>query len=105
MMAMTIRTLISISALSTVCPDSTKTCGLPTTSASAGELQTVLQIVFGIVGALALLMIVISGLRYVLSGDNPDRAGRARSGIVYALVGLVIALTAEAIVTFVIKNL
>src|SRR4051794_24283103 len=79
--------------------------GLPTkTPSDSSELQAILQIVFGIAGALAFLMIVVSGLRYVLAGDNPDRAGRARSGIVYALVGLVIALTAEALVSFVINR-
>jgi hypothetical protein len=79
--------------------------GLPTkTPSDSTELQAVLQIVFGIVGALAFLMIVISGFRYVLSAGNPDRTSRAKNGIVYALVGMVIALLAEAIVTYVVKN-
>lgn len=77
---------------------------LPHTAADPNEIQNILQIVFGIVGALAFLMIVISGLRYVLSAGNPDRTSRAKDGIVYALVGMVIAISAEAIVTFVIGN-
>jgi len=78
--------------------------GLPTTSANTNELQQVLQIVFGIIGALAFLMIVVSGLRYVLSAGNPDRTSRAKNGIIYALVGMVIALLAEALVTYVVKS-
>ena len=69
------------------------------------ELQTILQIVFAIAGALALLMIVVSGLRYILSGGDPNRISKAKDGIIYALIGLLIALTAEAIVSFVVKKL
>lgn len=77
---------------------------LPQVGTGHSEAQTILQFVFGIVGALAFLMIVISGLRYILSADNPDRASRAKNGIIYALVGVAIALSAEIIVTFVVKR-
>jgi len=99
-----IHLLTHIIGLSAVCPDSMQTCGLPTAGASSDELKRVLQIVLGIVGALAFLMIVVSGLRYVLSGDNPDRASRARSGIIFALIGMLIAILAEAIVSFVLNK-
>lgn len=78
---------------------------LPQPNADTNTLQTVLSIVFGIVGALAFLMIVISGLRYILSGGDPQRMSKAKDGIIYALIGLVIAITAEAIVNFVVARL
>lgn len=68
----------------------------------SSELQTVLGIVFGIAGALALLIIIISGVRYILSGGDPQKAAKAREGIIYALVGLVVAISAETIVVFVV---
>lgn len=49
---------------------------LPQGDANSSLLKTILQIVFGIIGAIALLMIVISGLRYVISGGNPDRISK-----------------------------
>lgn len=78
---------------------------LPQAQPNQASLKKILSIVFGIIGALAFLMIVISGFRYVLSAGNADRAKRAREGVVYALVGLVIALSAWAIVGFVVTNL
>jgi len=75
---------------------------LPRQSTNSDMLKTVLSIVFGIVGALAFLMIVISGLRYVLSDGDPGRISKAKNGIIYSLIGLLIALTAEAIVAFVV---
>jgi Type IV secretion system pilin/Family of unknown function (DUF6112) len=78
--------------------------GLPTAAADPNQLHNVLQIVFGIVGALAFLMIVVSGLRYILSAGNPDRTSRAKNGIIYALVGVVIAIVGEALVSYVVTN-
>jgi hypothetical protein len=78
---------------------------LPVVAAGKSELQEVLQIVFAILGALAVLMIVIAGLRFITAQGNPQETGKARSTIVYSVVGLIIALTAEAIVTFVLDKL
>jgi hypothetical protein len=78
---------------------------IPKVGAGSGELKIILDLVFGIVGALSILMITISGLRYVLSAGDPQKAARAREGLIYSLVGLLIALAAGAIVTFVIGSL
>lgn len=78
---------------------------LPTNSTNANTLQTILGIIFGILGAFALLVIVISGFRYILSAGDPEKATKARNGIIYALVGLVVAISADAIVSFVIKRI
>jgi hypothetical protein len=75
--------------------------GLPQPPADTNAIQTILKIVFGAIGAAAILMITISGLRYVVSAGNPERIAKAKNGIIYSLVGIAVALTAEAIVTFV----
>lgn len=77
---------------------------LPKAPTNADQVQNIMAIVFGIAGALALLMIVISGLRLILSSGDPEKANKARSGIIYALAGLAIAITAESIVYFVVKK-
>jgi len=92
-----------IANLSNVCGDS-GSCGLPTTHTDSA-IQNVLTIVFGVVGALALLMIVMGGLRYITADGSPEKAAKARDSVIYALVGLTIALIAEAIVNFVINRL
>jgi hypothetical protein len=50
-------------------------------------------------------MIVVSGLRYILAGGDPQRIAQAKSGVVYALVGLAIAVSAQGIVFFVVNKL
>lgn len=79
--------------------------GLPTTGANEASIATILSIVFGIIGALALLMVVLSGLRYITSDGDPQKASTAKSGIIYALVGLAVAVLAQSIVVFVIRRL
>ena len=79
--------------------------GLPDSSTDAAKVQVILNIVLGIFGAIALLMLVISGLRYITSGGDPGNTAKAKDGIIYSLIGLLIALIAEGIVAFVVGNL
>lgn len=79
--------------------------GLPTGDANQAMLETVLSIVFGIIGALALLIITVSGLRYITAAGDPQKISNAKNGVVYALVGLIIAILAQVIVSFVVKRL
>ena len=78
--------------------------GIPKVNAGTSELQSILSITFGIVAAIAVLIIVIAGFKYVTSTGKSENAARARETIIYAVVGLVISLSAEAIVAFVLSK-
>jgi flagellar basal body-associated protein FliL len=78
---------------------------LPAVSADANALKIILQIVFGVVGSLAVLFVVIGGFKFVLSNGDPNETKKARETIQYAVIGLVLALSAEVIVSFVIKSI
>jgi len=75
---------------------------IPKASTDTPKIKIILGIVFGIAGALALLMIVISGLRFATAAGEPDKIAKARSGIIYALAGLAVAILAESIIFFVV---
>ncbi|MEI6755774.1 MAG: hypothetical protein WCK80_02040 [bacterium] len=79
--------------------------GLPHAAANNGTLQAILQIVFGIAAALAVLMIVIAGFRFIAGVGNPQEVSKARSTILYAVIGLIVAISAEIIVSFTLGNL
>lgn len=64
----------------------------------------VLQLVFGLLGAIALLMVTIGGLKYVSSQGDPQATAKAKNTILYAIVGLVVAIAAFSIVTFVVQS-
>jgi hypothetical protein len=71
----------------------------PTTNA---ELATILSIVFGILGAAAVVMVTIGGIQYAGSQGDPQGTAKAKNTIVYALVGVIIAIFAETIIKFTI---
>lgn len=79
--------------------------GLPVVNASSDQLQQILRLAFGIIAAIAILFVIIGGLRYVISEGDPEATAKARGTIIYALVGLVIAVTAEFLVSFVLNRL
>jgi uncharacterized membrane protein len=54
-----------------------------------------------IIGALSVVMIIVGGLRYVISAGDPKKTADAKNTIVYAISGVVVAVLAFAIVTFV----
>jgi len=78
---------------------------LPHTCANQDTINHVLNIVFVTLGGFALLMLVIGGIRYVFAGGSPDNIKRARSMIIYSLVGLVMVALAAAIVNVVLGRL
>jgi hypothetical protein len=77
--------------------------------ADSGDLNTLLTHIINIfsvlVGAIAVIMIVIGGFRYVISSGNDQAVSGAKNTIIFALVGLVIVALAQFIVHFVIGNL
>lgn len=58
-----------------------------------------------VVGAVAVVMIVVGGLKYTLSGGDASGVKGAKDTIIYAVVGLVIAVFAYSIVNFVLSRI
>jgi hypothetical protein len=79
--------------------------GLPKIAADNDTFYDALTLFFGVVAALAILSIVIAGFNFVTSDGDPEKISRSKKTILLALIGLVIALSAEAIVFLVLRNL
>jgi hypothetical protein len=79
---------------------------IPTsTPVEPGSLsENLLPIVFALIGAISLLYVVIGGFRYVISAGEPGNTQKARETILYALIGLVVSISAFTIVNFVLGN-
>jgi len=80
------------------------TSPLPNPQLTNGKLHSFLDIVFAIVGAIALLVITLAGSRIVASRGNPQAIAQARNAVIYAAVGLVVDIMAFTIVTFVLNG-
>lgn len=71
---------------------------LPRTSDNL--VQNILYIVFGSLGGISLIIMVWAGMKYTLSSGDPAKTTEAKNQILYASIGIIIALTASAIVAF-----
>jgi len=69
---------------------------------SAGIVTTITNTLLFVVGALAVVMIIVGGLRYVVSGGNATAVSAAKNTILYAIVGLVVAFLAFAAINWVL---
>lgn len=68
----------------------------------SGIFTTITNVMLFIIGAVSVIMIIIGGLRYILSGGDSGAVTSAKNTILYAIVGIIVALLAYAIVQFVI---
>ncbi|MDB5186541.1 MAG: hypothetical protein JWM07_13 [Candidatus Saccharibacteria bacterium] len=71
---------------------------------ATGVFNTITNVLLFVVGAISVIMIIIGGLRYVVSGGDSTNVSAAKNTILYAMVGLIIALLAYAIINFVLTN-
>lgn len=79
-------------------------CNNVTTDNFQTLLNNVVNVFSAIVGIIAVIMIIVGGLRYITSGGDSSRVGAAKTTIIYALVGLVVVVLAQLIVHFVINQ-
>ncbi len=72
---------------------------------NGGIFQKVTNILLFLVGAVSVIMLIIGGIRYVVSGGDQAAVTAAKNTILYAIVGIVVAFLAYAAVSFVTGSL
>ena len=70
-----------------------------------GILMKITRIIAIIAGVSAILVIIISGIKYMLAGGDAKKASEARNGLIGALIGLVIISLAGLIIMFVVTRI
>ncbi len=68
-------------------------------------LNTVINVIVGMVGFVAVVMIIMGGISFATSQGDAGKTTKARNTILYGVVGLVVSLLAFAVVNFVLTNL
>lgn len=66
-------------------------------------VYTVINWVLIAVGIICVVFIIVGGIRYATSGGDPEKVKSAKNTILYALIGLVIAILANVIVQIVFQ--
>lgn len=69
-----------------------------------GVFKTITNVLLFIIGAISVIMLIIGGVRYTVSGGDSSAVQSAKNTILYAIVGIVVAILAYAVVNFVISQ-
>lgn len=69
-----------------------------------GAVTKIINAILGVVGLLAVVMVIIGGINFITSQGDTGKVTKARNTILYGVIGMVIAILAYAIVNFVITN-
>jgi hypothetical protein len=67
-------------------------------------IQNVINLLTIIIGIVAVILIIINGLRFITANGDSNSITSARNGVIYAIVGLIIVALAQLIVRFVISR-
>ena len=70
-----------------------------------GIFTRAITIIAWIIGLASVIVIVIAGLKYVTSAGDPKGVESAKNTIIYAAIGILIFIFAQAILYFVIRRL
>lgn len=66
---------------------------------------SVLSIVFAVMGAVAVITLMLASLKYVVSRGEPAEVAKAKNAIIYSVIGLVVVASAFTIVSFVVGRI
>jgi type IV secretion system pilin len=70
----------------------------------SGIFKTITNVLLFIIGAISVIMLIIGGIRYTTSNGDSGAVTTAKNTILYAVIGIIVALLAYALVNFVITS-
>lgn len=70
-----------------------------------GIATKIVQIIVYFTGVISVIMVIIGAVKYTLSAGDSNATQSAKNTIMYALIGLVVALFSQVIVSFVLSKL
>ncbi|USN96555.1 MAG: hypothetical protein H6797_05860 [Candidatus Nomurabacteria bacterium] len=68
-------------------------------------MTNIINMILFVLGIVAVIMIIIGGIRYTTSNGDSQQIKSAKDTVLYAVIGLVVAIMAYAIVNFVLARL
>ncbi len=83
--------------------DTTQDCGNGGNGV-ANIVKVVVQIISYVAGAVAVIMIIVSGFNYITSGGDSNKVAAAKNTLIYAVIGIAIAVLAQVIVNVTVKT-
>ena len=68
------------------------------------QIKNIISLLLFVLGVICVIVIIVAGIQYAVAGGDSNQITKAKNSILYAIIGLVVALLAYAIVNFVIQQ-
>lgn len=65
-----------------------------------GIFERVVNVLLFLVGAISVIMLIVGGIRYIVSAGDQNQVTSAKNTILYAIIGIIVAVLAWGIVNF-----
>ncbi len=76
--------------------------GLPNSTQNLGDATSkVVKALIYLVGSLSVIFIIVGGIQLAVSGGDPTGVQKGRNTVLYAAIGVIVAISAFAIVSFI----
>lgn len=89
-------------------PETTDAQGNKTTDVVKGVglvIMAIFEMLVRIAGIIAVVFVIWGGFQFITSTGEPDKAAKARTTVLNALIGLVIAIVAAPVIGFIAKGI
>ena len=88
-----------------ICADQPSSVGCNDSGSVYVIVKRTINVLLGIVGMVAVVMIIIGGIRLTTSSGSPEAVKVAKNTILYAVIGLVVSFSGWAVVNYVVEAL
>jgi len=69
-----------------------------------GFVRNIIELLLTVIGIISVIVIIVGGIRFTTSNGNAEQIKSAKNTILYAIIGLVVAVLAFPIATFVLNQ-
>lgn len=79
--------------------------GIPRVALDNNVIPVLLTLTFTVIGGLSVLFIIIGAIRYATSNGEQKEISQAKNTILFSVIGLIVSLSAVALIQFVLGRL
>ncbi len=79
--------------------------GGTSSTTAPGLIQAVISFLLFLVGVVSVIMLIIGGIRFIVSAGDAQATANARNTVLYSIVGIIVAVAAYGIVNFVLTGI
>lgn len=83
----------------------TAVCRAQSTDNASSLVGSIISALMWVIGAVSVIMIVVAGIKYTTSNGDANKIQSAKNTLLYAVIGVAVAILGQAIVLFVVNRI